>query len=165
VGVVAHFSRGVIWLHTTPLPKPRRTIRREERYAELEAAYEDRRLTGFLWVLNLARVSTWERLTTPIAVRPRLWRAGRSESTGESGTLPITGWMSLPPRLRVNHPDVLKHGAVELELTNFSALSVEVRITNDLLHIRRGGDSDIIVVPVPPSAGSIGVAHLSVRRR
>lgn len=69
-GWLPRFSRGVIWLHTLPLPAARREIRREEWSAELAVEYEDRRLAGLLWALQLCRIAVWERVTT--SPRPAL---------------------------------------------------------------------------------------------
>jgi hypothetical protein len=61
-------SRLMIWLETAPLPKERRAVRRAEWGAELEAEYDDRRLSGLMWTLRLGPISAWERFTTPISV-------------------------------------------------------------------------------------------------
>ncbi|MFL5911707.1 MAG: hypothetical protein ACJ768_14180 [Gaiellaceae bacterium] len=66
-GWLPRLSRLIIWLETTPLPKERRLLRREEWYAELAAEYEDRRLSGLLWTLKLCPISIWERTTTPLS--------------------------------------------------------------------------------------------------
>lgn len=65
-GWLPRLACGAIWLHTLPLPSARRRVRREEWRAELAAEYDDRRLTGFLWAVSLWRISTWERMTTPV---------------------------------------------------------------------------------------------------
>jgi len=70
-GWLPRLSRAIIWLETAALPAERRRIRRAEWGAELAAEYDDRRLTGLIWVLKLCAVSLWERATTPVSA-PRV---------------------------------------------------------------------------------------------
>ena len=92
-GWLPRFSRGVVWLQTAPLPRDRRELRREEWHAELDAQYDDRRVTGLLWTLTLVRISAWERLTTPISVRgPRTWPSARVRGPVDRSA---TGYLAL----------------------------------------------------------------------
>lgn len=69
-GWLPRLSRAMIWLGTLPLPGDRRRLRREEWCAELDCAYDDRRLSGLIWALGLVPVAAWERLTISASARP-----------------------------------------------------------------------------------------------
>lgn len=70
-GWIPMLTRAVIWLETAVLPRDRRHVRRQEWLGELNAVYDDRRISGLIWALGLVRVCIWERATTPLS-RPRL---------------------------------------------------------------------------------------------
>jgi hypothetical protein len=59
-GWLPTIARAVIWLITLPLPRKRRARRREEWAAHLHDEFDERRLAGLFWVLQLSRVCVLE---------------------------------------------------------------------------------------------------------
>jgi Domain of unknown function (DUF4407) len=59
-GWIPPLTRCVLWLITVPLPAERRARRREEWARHLADEFEERRLAGLLWALQLCRVCVLE---------------------------------------------------------------------------------------------------------
>jgi hypothetical protein len=62
-GWLPTLSRWLVWIATLSLPRERRALRRREFREELRGHYDERRIAGLAWTLQLALICIWERAT------------------------------------------------------------------------------------------------------
>ncbi len=62
-GWLPTLNRWLIWIATLSLPRERRALRRREFREELRGHYDERRIAGLAWTLQLALICIWERVT------------------------------------------------------------------------------------------------------